>query len=101
VIVITVELWPGGLELGKETLGVAVIANDGHGTPDIADYDVWLGKRGHDDPHRLIRTKSHQWKTGRVAGFPRQRLGAWDLLYRALHQIVRDRNQPEARTPQT
>jgi hypothetical protein len=32
------------------------------------------------------------WKTGRVEDFPRKRLLGWDLLYRALHATVGDRN---------
>ena len=33
------------------------------------------------------------WKQGAVKNFPRQKLGPWDLLYRALKDAVGDRNE--------
>jgi len=31
------------------------------------------------------------WKRGHIEGFPRKRLLAWDLFYRALEKLVGDR----------
>lgn len=83
MILIKVELWPGGDANLKRDLGQALIYNDGRGTLESGDYQVRLYKWG--------KSKS-VWKTGSVKDFPRKRLGPWDLLYRALKEIVGDRN---------
>lgn len=83
MIVVIVELWPGGDPARKRHLGTAKIANDGRGTLFDGDYNVTLLKNGR--PNQV-------WRKGRVEGFPRRRLGAWDLLYRALSATVGSRN---------
>jgi len=83
MIVVTVELWPLGDESLKRHLGIAVIANDATGTPTIGNYRVVFSKAG--------RPKA-EWRRAAVSGFPRKRLGAWDLLYRCLKVAVGDRN---------
>lgn len=85
MIRVTIELVPYGFENLKKTLHVMTIDNDGMGTPTFGDYNVWLSRRG-----QQINTV---WKRGRVEGFPRKRLGAYDLLYRALRVIVGPRNE--------
>lgn len=59
------------------------IVNDGTGTPTHGNYDVRL-LTWHDPPR--------VWRKGRVEGFPRQRLGPYDLLLRALATTVGARN---------
>lgn len=71
---ITIEFVPHGDESRAEVLATASIANDGTGTPTRGNYRVWLSKRKSLDV----------WKRGTVEGFPRQRLGPWDLLCWAL-----------------
>ncbi len=83
MIRVTVELLPGGREDRKRHLGTAIIVNDGSGDLSTGNYTVSLSKRG--------RPKD-KWKTGSVRRFPRKRLGAWDLLYRALADTVGERN---------
>lgn len=89
MIRVTVELLPLGDESRSKVLGVAKISNDGRGSIlnglHTGDYDVWLSKR---EPKQ-----GQKWRSGRVEGFPRKRLGAWDLLYRALHATVGERNR--------
>ena len=69
---------------GETTLlGQAIIANDGKGTSTQGDYFFKLSQRG-----RALRW----WREGVVKGFPRQRLGAWDLFYRCLREAVGSRN---------
>lgn len=69
---------------GETTLlGQAIIANDGKGTPTQGDYSFKLSQRG----------GRQWWREGAVEGFPRKRLGAWDLLYRCLREAVGDRNK--------
>jgi hypothetical protein len=57
------------------------IVNTGTGSPTQGNYRIEL----QDAAGRL-------WKTGHVEGFPRRRLLAWDLLYRALEKLVGNRN---------
>ena len=75
MIRITVEMLPKGDESRKRHLGTAVIGNDGTGTRTRGNYRVRLSRRGQPDS---------TWKSGSVEGFPRTRLGAWDLLLFAL-----------------
>jgi hypothetical protein len=119
VIVVTVELWPYGIEGLKRHLGTARIWNDTTGDPKTGNYQIeLLGRmessdyRGYPGMHAnpdwgsdevseedLMVTLSkwgrpdQVWKKGEVKGFPRTRLGAWDLLYLALRNIVGSRNR--------
>jgi hypothetical protein len=86
MVVVTVALWPGGDEKRAKVLGIAQISNEG-GTEQVGRYDVCLLKAG--SPMGKGR---RVWKRGQVVGFPRKRLGGWDLLYRALAAVVGDRN---------
>lgn len=84
MIIVTVELVPGGDMSKKRHLGTAVIANKGTGGLTRGNYRFQLSKRG----------RSRQlWKGGTITGFPRKKLGPWDLLYRCLREIVGSRNQ--------
>lgn len=83
MIRITVELIPSLNPDQVQHLGTAIIANDGSGTLTSGNYTVRLSRRG------APLSVQHR---GRVERFPRQRLGAWDLLYRALKATVGDRN---------
>jgi len=80
---VTVELLPGGDESQADHRGTATIANDGTGTENLGNYTVTLFGTG--EPNGI-------WKRGRVLGFPRGRLGVWDLLYLALRSTVGERN---------
>lgn len=80
MIVLRMELWPHGNEAEKETVATATIVNDGSGSPTVANYDVELfnGKR--------------LWKKCRVENFPRKKLLGWDVLCRAMAQMLGERN---------
>lgn len=80
---ITIELLPGGNESRAQHKGTCYIANDLSGDDVRGNYKVFLSKAG--QPKQV-------WKQGRVEGFPRKRLGAFDLLFRALLFTVADRN---------
>lgn len=80
MLVVKVEIWPYGDQLKARTLGTAKIANDGSGDECTGNYNVVLSN--------AVRV----WKRGRVEGFPRKRLNAWDLLCRALANLLADRN---------
>lgn len=84
MIVVNVELWPGGDASRKRLLSRAVIGNDGTGSVGTGNYNVWLGRVGVMElPHRR-----KPWKQGRVEGFPRARLNSWHLIYRALRACL-------------
>lgn len=80
MIRVTVELLKQGDPGRRELLGVGEIANVG-GDETRGDYAV-----------RLFGKLGRAWKTASVEGFPRRRLGAWDLLFRALAEIVGGRS---------
>lgn len=86
---VTIELLPHGSEARKSHLGTVLIANDGTASDGSGDaprgnYVVRLSRRG--QPLRV-------WRTGVVRDFPRKRLGAYDLLLRALVATVGERNK--------
>ena len=83
---VTIDLLPSGDESRKRTLGVVEIANDLTGDIEFGNYDVRLMKS-------LVGKHTQTWKRGRVEGFPRERLGPYDLLYRALRATVGGRNR--------
>jgi len=81
VIVIKIEMWPGGDEKKAFPLASGIIFNDATGTPESGNY---VGE---------LRDKSgRRWRKVCVQAFPRRRLMAWDLLYRILKEAVSDRN---------
>lgn len=82
MLVIKIELWPHGDPKFAKPLGVAHLWNDGSGEYENGNYQIEIKKTG-----------GGLWKKGAVRGFPRTRLGPWDLLYRALKSAVGKRNQ--------
>jgi hypothetical protein len=72
VIVLEAWMWPGGDPRNKYPLGEMVISNDGTGGPGVGNYDAEVKR------HRGPR------KSARVEGFPRLRLGVWNLVRMAL-----------------
>jgi hypothetical protein len=88
MIRVTIEMLPHGMELGRHTIGVIEIANDGTGTVDVGNYDVKLTK----EPP-IAKTRG-TWRKGVVRNFPRRTLGPYDLLYRALTVTLAGRGHP-------
>ncbi len=78
---VTIELVPLGIESRAKVIATGTIANTGTGTPASGDYRI-----------ELCDAAGRRWKSGHVEGFPRKRLLAWDLLYRALEKMVGNRN---------
>ncbi len=77
---VTIELLPGGHEHRKRTLATGTITNLGTGSPTQGNYFVELRDKA-----------GRMWRYGTVNNFPRKRLLAWDLLFRALSSLVGDR----------
>lgn len=87
MIVIKVELWPGGDESRAEDLGKAIITNVS-GLADISAYEARLLKGA-----KYSRRPGEVYKVGRVDAFPRadRRWGPWELLALALEATVGSR----------
>lgn len=79
---ITLDLLPKGNEGRKVHLGTIQIANDATGTDARGNYRFTLSKRGY--PLSV-------WKEGTLTGFPRKRLGPYDLLLLCLVHVLSDR----------
>lgn len=90
MIRITVELISAIDPSRNRVLGVAKICNNWERSRDTngarGTYSVWISRRA---PH-----EKRTWKTCVVEDFPRKRLGVWDIIYRALREIVGERNPP-------
>ena len=90
MIVVRIELWPGGHEVNKREIGAVVIANTGTGGARDGNYAATLAARG----QRAVPVRARRpWRWGAVLDFPRKRLGPYDLLLRALLVCVGDRNR--------
>jgi hypothetical protein len=85
MIRVTIELIPWGFG-EPENIGTIEIANDGKGTADVGHYEARLLK----SPKYAARPGV--WRKAAIRGFPRLRLGPYDLLYRVLRAAVGDRN---------
>ena len=84
MLVVKIELWPGGDESQARTLTTGRIYNDGHspGHPRRGNYEVALNGQG--------RNRGGLWRTGRVENFPRLSSGPWELLRRALNSVLKE-----------
>jgi hypothetical protein len=85
MLVVKVDLWPGGREdLGHE-IAAAYIWNESD-LASMSDYSYELAEK----PSSV--TSSRTRAAGKVRSFPRRKLGTFDLLYRVLKDAVGDRN---------
>ena len=77
MIVVEVQMWPGGRESEKRLLGSMVITNDGTGDPTRGNYDyVVAGKQA------LVGAG-----IGRVENWQRKNHHVWKLVRRVLAQV--------------
>lgn len=86
MVVVKIELWPFGSEDRKRELGRAFIWNTGKGSSTRGEYKFQLLKKGKE----YVMNKN-VWKEGEIKDFPRKRLLGYDLLYRALDSVLKDR----------
>lgn len=89
MIRITVEMVPLGNENKAYVMASGIIHNDGRGTRARGNYGVCISKVAHFPPGL---NGGGWWKEGKIEGFPRTRLGVWDLLYRCLRELLGGRN---------
>lgn len=83
---VTIEIIPGGIESHprRKVIGVVNITNTGGGA-ELSDYAFKMDKS-------LFNKPKETWRAGKIAGFPRLKLGPYDLVYRCLRAAVGKRN---------
>lgn len=85
MVVVTVELWPKGVEAAKRKIGEARISNLCTGSTTVGNYKYTLSDK----------SGTRRYKEGEVTNFPRSRLLVWDLLFRVLESAVGYKNPHE------
>lgn len=75
MIRVTVELWPGGSEARKRTLGGLDIANVG-GTAQVGNYRVWK-----------LNKELRRCKEGSVRGHRRLAESVWRLVAKTIEAV--------------
>lgn len=81
MIVVKIELWSA--RTGRVTeIGRTYITNDGTGTDDRRNYDVWICRRGRYAPPGDY--KSAATRTASITKFPSKAYNVWRLIARAL-----------------
>ncbi len=94
MIVVKVEMWPGGDELRAKEFARMIVSNQMKTTleskGELGDYAVELrgGVYGRPDLYGKV------WKKVKITGFNRKAKGLWDLLFVGLLAAVGDRNRP-------
>lgn len=83
MIVVNLEMWPGGDETKKRLIGRTYIYNCG-GTDERGNYQVRVCKKGKYEPTRDIIAGKGCTRTGEVFDYPRLSYNVWRLIIRAL-----------------
>lgn len=82
MVVVKIELWPGGYESHKKEIGRMTLTNRGDSdNPKRGNYDVRIMRRGSE--------KTVQ-REGEVLNYPRQAYSVWKLISRALASALGD-----------
>jgi hypothetical protein len=81
MLVVKIELWPGGDERSAKMLGIGKIVNDGRGCEKRGSY------------YFTLRTVRRVWAIGRVEGFARKSRNAWELLHLCLKAAIEGNNE--------
>lgn len=82
---VTIELVPFGNEMAKKKIAEMVLANDGTGNPEKADYEAW--------------TASNEWsgepaRYGKLVGYDRSQ-SVWELIRLMLEAIRCEEHNPD------
>ena len=88
MIVVKIELWPGGFEERKRELGRTYIYNDGKGTARQGNYEVRVCRKNKEAAYDLkpleLREGKKCTRTARVENWPRKSYNIWRLILRCL-----------------
>jgi hypothetical protein len=82
MVVVKIEIWPGGDESRKRDIGRVDIANDGTGTFETGNYNVRLYHAGR------FWGRPGFWKVGEVKDYDRQRLSPYHLVAWAIKNAL-------------
>lgn len=82
MIVVKIEMWPGGNKLRCHEIGRMYIANDGSGSGDRGNYDAVVCRRG--TTENPMEGNVKPTRTGRVVDYPRTSYNVWRLISRCL-----------------
>ncbi len=84
MLVVKVELWPGGNQNRAKQLGFATIANISN-LRDISDYQVTMTAEPplNDPSNRIVSYE------GKVVDYNRKKFDVWHLIKEALNTIVK------------
>jgi hypothetical protein len=94
MIFIRVELWPGGDRSRARTLSEGIIHNTG-GDHRVGEYEYLFSRVGGfkaTDRQLATADVKNVLRRGEIKGFPRLRLYAHDLLFRALRFAFGERS---------
>lgn len=85
MLVVKLELWPGGDASRKREIGRTYINNVG-GSDKKGNYNVRVMKKGQEDTptHEVFRNQTGIVRVGSVANYPRLSYNVWRLIIRAL-----------------
>lgn len=81
MLVVHLEVWPGGDSTKRRKIGQINITNDGTGTEEVGNYNISASHAG-----KYYGTNPKPYKIGKLAGFNRS-LSPYRLLSRALKAI--------------
>lgn len=88
MIVIRVEMWPGGDKSKRRLMALGVITNLGTASSRArGDYSVILSRVSRTATNS-DQTRKMIWKRGRVLGFKRDAFSVWYLLGTALYTLL-------------
>lgn len=111
MIVVKLEIWPGGNEERAKEIGRTYIANDGSGSQDRGDYKVAVCRRGTTQvPCELFDEADAQiagglgvpraTRAGTVKDYPRLAYNVWRLITRSLLAAFPEERAPKGVRPQ-
>lgn len=80
MVVVRIEMWPGGKKENARPLAPAILVNDGTGTQTMGNYHAEFGT------HRAGAAAPTPFRGSTLKGYPRARLNVWFLLARLLAQ---------------
>lgn len=98
MIVLSVDVWPFGDRSRARDMGTVLVWNIG-GTEQEGRYGFKILKfnqrKEYEDKLQSPSAipPSACWRSGTISGFPRQKQGPLDLLYRILHRSIGARNR--------
>lgn len=86
MLVVKVELWRHGNENDVTEIGRLYVINDGTGTKERGNYELYLCRRGTTErpPDGVYTGK------GRIKDYPRKSYPAWELIRRGLNKLLKN-----------